>query len=227
MIARQSKLFGGGRRFYVVDSDNSIQRLLWTEYRDVTDIVEVHQVFHWEDYARTTDAILKRVTPDDFLVMDTADNPWGAVQGSTIAKVYGEDAADHLLRIYAEEDDRKAAMEREGKENIWNVINAQYFRWWLPIINTLPCHLFCTAAPKVISKQERDQALKRLYPLGIRADGQKALSHQMHTVLWFNGHAGNWTFSTIKDRGRAIIEDRPVQNFAVDYLMAVAGWMPG
>lgn len=85
-----------------------------------------------------------------------------------------------------------------------------------------------TAEAKSIGKRdlEKDADAKRLYgPLGYFPSGQDTIRHAMSTTLFLDHpNMGEWRLTTIKDRQREEQDKLSVGEFAIDYLMAVAGW---
>ena len=45
-------------------------------------------------------------------------------------------------------------------------------------------------------------------------------------IITKKGRKGEYTLSTVKDRGRDDVEDAELNDFAKDYLQGVAGWKP-
>jgi len=101
-----------------------------------------------------------------------------------------------------------------------------YFRLYKHLL-TDPSHLLLTAEGQAVGDTD-GKAMKDTYQVhGIRPAGQKKLGFLTQTVLITKkGRKGEYTLTTVKDRGREDVEDIELDDFAKDYLQKVAGWKP-
>lgn len=223
--------------FYVADSEiSNYDRLLATAFTDVEN-VEVTPCTEWQewvDFVAKTNAAMSR---DDWMVIDMITPLWDAVQGWFIDKVHGSDIEDFFIeKRIAQQKVRDSAKKGDdaankrgfsainGEDGDWQVINKQIFRLYNDMMKC-PGHWYWTAEQDKISKED-DKEVKAAYgAYGIKPKGQKKMPHVPMTSIWLTkSRVGAWAMTTIKDRGRTEVEDEPVENFARDYLMEIAGW---
>lgn len=226
-------------QFYVADSEIfNYERLLATAFSDVEEYGNVHitpctEWQEWVDFVAKTNPIMGR---DDWMVVDMMTPTWDAVQGWFIDKVHGQDIEDFFIeKRVAQQQVKDAAKGTEvkrgfsainGEDGDWQVINKQMFRLYNDMMKC-PGHWYWCAEQDKIGKDD-DKEVKATYgAYGIKPKGQKKLPHVPMTSIWLTkSRVGNWAMTTIKDRGRPEVEDEPLHNFAVDYLMGIAGWKP-
>lgn len=221
--------------FYVADSEiSNYDRLLSTAFTDLNN-VEVTPCTEWQewvDFVAKTNSVMGR---DDWLVIDMMTPLWDAVQGWFIEKVHGSDIEEFFIekRITQQKIKDSAKKGQEvprgfgainGEDGDWQVINKQIFKLYNDMMKC-PGHWYWCAEQDKIGKDD-DKEVKAAYgAYGIKPKGQKKLPHVPMTSIWLTkSRVGNWAMTTIKDRGRPEVEDEPVENFAVDYLMNIAGW---
>lgn len=225
--------------FHVIDTDYSASydRMIGTEFQDVGERgnVTTHVTGPWDwpailDAART---VQKQVTRGDWVVCDSMTPTWNAVQEHFTSEVHGNDIETYLLDIRKK---REAASKNGGMKGSsleafdgwmdWSVINPMYFRLYKHLL-TQPGHLLLTAEGQAVGDTD-GKAMKDTYQVhGIRPAGQKKLGFLTNTVLITKkGRKGEYTLTTVKDRGREDVEDIELDDFAKDYLQKVAGWKP-
>ena len=226
-------------RFHVIDTDYSpsYERLLATEFSDVGERgnVEVSLVMP-DDWAELIDEVARitsRMTPEDWLVIDSMTPTWGAVQEWYVDKVFGASGWDeYLLDVRQKREKAKAkgakvkALEPLDGWMDWSVINPTYFRLYKRTLRGNPGHLIYTAEASKLGDNE-DRGTRDLYgEIGFKPAGQKKLGHTTQTVLYLSKGRNGWGVTTIMDRGRAELDDEDLENFARDYLQKIAGWKP-
>lgn len=209
---------------YVIDTDGTAERMLPSGAENVT----VHECYEWDEITAALDAVQALVQPHDWLVVDMIDVVWDACQAHFIERVFGCDWDQYFMerRISAEQERKKAAstMKLDGRHD-WGVINRLYRKVAVTLFFRSRCNVFACAPVASIGESE-DPATQAMYAhLGVKPKGQKALSHQVHTVLYTKQRRlGQWTMTTVKDRERVQLDDAAVSDFAPDYLVGVAGW---
>lgn len=177
------------------------------------------------------------IKPNDWIVVDMIDNAWKTVQNYFTTQVFEEDMGDYFLEIRKEvhargEKDIKGkpvqTIAREAFDGWkdWVVMNRLYDDWILPLIYTIPCHLYAAAKVEQIDRGEKDAEILTLFgDVGVRPTGQKHLGHQMHTLLLYIPGKDKWFVTTLKDRaGRSYFTKIPLTSFYMQYLVAKAGW---
>jgi len=242
----------GGPKFYCIDTDNAVNYMIATSYPDL-DIksggnVEVFRVADWEDYhghAKSDthpdgaqEKILKKIKPNDWIIIDMADTPWETVQRFYTSEIFGKPKGAYLLQVRRmvqnklESGDKKAFLSEEGFKGWedWSVINAMYADFMIPIINNPCAHLYLATKVQALSPKE-DPTVKVLYgDFSIRASGQKNLGHAVHTILLYSIDISTkgkpvWKVTTVKDRAnREYFTKTEFISFYWQYLVAKAGW---
>lgn len=204
--------------FYVIDSDFAVDRML--DGKSLTNVT--HDVAtEWTEFVELTRKYQKAMKPNDWLVIDFISPAWNAVQAWYVEQVFGKD----IDAYFVDRRKAKAKNDLEGDTD-WKVINKAYGAWATMLLKT-PGHLFATAPVKAVGDRD-DAATKQLYALhGVKPEGQKMLSHQFHTVLMLSrARGGEFQMSTVKDRERREVNKAEVKDFALSYLLSVAGWRP-
>lgn len=235
-------------RFYVLDNEGqSYARLLHTDYQHVAERGNTYianiWIDSWVDYVPQIEAwcrgtakrMVKGGAPgvtapaaglNDWLVIDSMTRTWPAVQVWYNQEVFGEDTSDHLLALKkANKDDQKEYQKNIAIDNQWDVINPQYFKLYKAIMQW-PGHVYMTADVKDLDRKNASKEQEANYgTVGVVPAGQKILPNFPHTVLLLEKtRQGTVNVTTVKDRGRRGMVKEPVNDFATDYLMGVAGW---
>lgn len=246
--------YKGGPKFHVIDTDNAVNYMLATTYKELDSKVGgnviVYPVYNWEEYHGhaasdkhpdgAQEKILKTIKPNDFIILDMADTPWEAVQRFYTSEIFGKSKGTYFLQARRlvqskfESGDKKAHLSEEalkGWED-WPVINAMYFDFIMPLINNPVAHMYLSTKVQALTAKD-DPTVKVLYgDFGIRAAGQKNLGHAVHTILLYSidisvKEKPVWKISTIKDRaGREYFHKTEFYSFYYQYLVAKAGWEP-
>ncbi len=221
-----------GSQFYVLDNDYAYDRLLATDFTELSN-VEVAVADEWPDYVPQIKKWKEAgVNKDDWLVIDSMSATWPVVQSYFIEQVFGKEDDDYFLKFRMMQQEKGGRQKGESGNPLegftdWSVINKMYNRLYVEIAKW-PGHVYLTAESEVISKDEKDRAVKATFgSFGVKPRGQKRLGHTTHTVLlMMKGQTGRYTVSTVKDRGRVELEDEEMGDFGKDYLVAVAKWRP-
>lgn len=205
---------------YVLDSDYAIERML--ENENLSN-VEHRLVTDWEGYVEGVKDFQKKMTADDWLVIDFISGAWDAVQSYFVDQIHGKDLDAYFL----EARKKKAKGNPLEGDTDWGVINKLYKAWLNILLGGTPGHIFATAQAKALGDRD-DPSVKQMYgAVGVRPEGQKHLGHSFHSVLLFGKtRLGEYNFSTVKDRARREVERAPMAEFATSYLLPIAGWRP-
>lgn len=227
--------------FWIIDNDNSYERLLETDFPDVAE--NGNLLFCGQDFggapntwkggiAGLADASDK-MARDDWLVADMLSKFWDHVQEWFVESIFQEDIDDYFLKVRMEKarlkdssgKDKKALGAFEGWMD-WPVINSTYHKRVSDKLLNCPGHLFCTAEAKKIEEDD-DKGVRELYgPFSMKPSGQKRSGHLMQTVLIMSktSRTDEFKLNSVKDRGRMMWRDEVFQDFATDYLVGTAGW---
>lgn len=206
-------------RFHILDSDNSLGRMLATDFGHLTN-VEVEPVYEWTDYLSNTERVVKVMTPDDWLVIDFIGPAWDACQDYYVDQVFSKGSDEFFLEA------RKANAKGSALDGYkdWTVINKLYRK--LP--NTLlkaRGHVYATSPADAINAAMEDKDVQNIFGhVGFKPRGQKHLGHTFHTCLYLMQDRKGWKVRTAKDRGREMLKGADIGDFVTSYLMPVAGW---
>lgn len=224
--------------FHVIDNDNTVVRLLETEFQDVAErgnvIWEPYEAYEWAESIAAIRTALAAMGRDDWLVIDTLGKLWDQVQEWFIAQVFQQDIDDYFLKLRMQKEALKSSGGKEKKSLgafegwlDWPVINQVYHKNVSKPLVRCHGHLFIATEAKSLSDED-DKSTRDIYgSLGRKPEGQKRSGHLMQTVLHFSKkRAGTFHLeSVVKDRGRENWKGEQFTDFATDYLVNTAGWV--
>lgn len=233
--------------FHVIDNDNTLERLLGTDFTDVRDRGQVipYETYNFDETTQAIVDIQSQMTRDDWMVIDTAGKIWDQVQEWFTDQIFQEDIGDYFLKVRLEKEALKQRAKGNGGKDSkslgafegwmdWPVINKIYHDRVSKKLLQCPGHLFITSEANKLAQEKQGQpgeerGVKELYgQLGSKPAGQKRLGHMMHTVLFFSRmRGGSFKLTTVKDRGRYNWNTEEFGDFANDYLIQTAGWTKG
>jgi len=210
-------------KIYALDTDYRAPQSL--EHIDIWEkCVDLRQPQEWDELQEDTDYILKTGGKDDWLVIDQADQPWGYVQAYYIEQIMGKKPHQFFFD-FKKGGGRGNPMAGAYGEN-WNIINQMYRDWMVRQVLRFKGHVLAVAKSEPIG--EGDEALARKYfgPYGVKPRGQKDLGYQFDSILLTKfGRTGNdYQLTTVGDTNRAKLDEQPLNDFAVEYLVKIAGW---
>jgi hypothetical protein len=217
---------------HVIDTDYSMpyDRALATDFADIIDRVDVNVVdTEWDPFCEGLADTVGRGDPEiDWLVLDTISPSWESVQNWYLEQVYGHDLPAHLIELrktYA--DDLKAYHKALTEDMNWSAVKKEYGRRvWIPIRNWKGNLIICAEA-KSVGRDDNDETRMLYGPLGFKPTGEARLSHVAATNLFLDHpNRGTWRMTTIKDRNRGELEHTVIDDFGMDYLVEIAGWVP-
>ncbi len=220
-------------RFKVIDTDDAVQRMVETDFPELTNI-DVAVAQDWEGFTAAARRFMeeaKKITDsapperkEDYpwIIVDFSDATWDMVQNYFTEQVFNEGIADYFLQARKGLKSSKAALQPLEGWTDWQVINKLYQEIW----NVLTkgggrYHLYITAGSAQVSGLENKSLYKSLK---FMPRGEKRMGHRVHTVLMSSVDKDGWYLSSAKDRGRELLDDKPNPNFAITYLMKVAKW---
>jgi len=251
------RLLPTGSIFRCIDTDNDIDYMLQTQFPHLLPEnggnVLVCPAFDWPEYKIGVDWLKRKqrvkeklspvllkdfvrpLKPNDWTIVDRADNAWSTVQNHFVENVFDEDAGDYFLEIrrQLQSGARKAksggtpvAEGLDGWKD-WTVINKLYNDWIKPIVYQIPTHVYAATQVDKVDRGEKDAELQMMFgDIGVRPSGQKRLGGQMHSLFLFIPGKDEWFITTVKDRGgRSYFKKVKLIDFYMQYLVAKAGWI--
>lgn len=237
-IAQWLHRTGSPARVYAMDSD-MVANWAPDVYPNFDHNVTAYDTYKWEEYKEALSKAESDYDParGDWLVVDTGDRPWAAVQ-DWYTRVIKEVEVENWVIEHAKSDKFKQHPLTGEYGMNWFYINDQYNRWFQPIIrwrgHVLVC---CHEKPLARASGEKgerpdDKELIQLYDkVGVRPEGQKGLSLPMQTVIRLSNNIARVgsgkierKLTTVKDKGRDVMQDKAWGDFVVDYLVDVAKW---
>lgn len=226
-IAQWCQQEGLDAEFWVLDTDGgSVGRLIRRSYRDLHN-VHWTEVYGWEDYNSALDHIQENAKEGDWLVIDMIDAAWDSVQEYFSQQVFQEDLADYFLEARKTLSDKDKSLDALEGWKDWVVIKKLYKRWLDKALFAGPYHIFAAAKAQTVEKND-PATIRAAFWNGSRPAGEKNLAHLFHSVLYLEHRMDKgkdtWTLTTMKDRGSRYVDSLKVQNFAMQYLVGIAGW---
>lgn len=197
---------------YVIDADDGVGKLWRAEFPDVTNL-RYSLVRTWPDVSAKIKEIKAQIQPDDWIAIDMIGRYWELAQSYEVGEVYGEDAAEYLLAA------RKQAVEASKTNQPptlasvdWNVVKRLHNDSFIDdIIGHWKCHVLATtSADPIIAEFDTEETKSLFGQYGFKPDGEKRNPHRFDTVMLLTKiKAGDRFFTTIKDRGRPLLDKEP------------------
>jgi AAA domain len=219
--------------FFCMDTDDSVQRLLETDFTELQNIT-TRVVQTWEDFDLAATEFLRKADEyvsnvditrkEDYpwVIVDFSDATWDMVQNYFTEQVFDQGVAEFFLHARKQMRGKAGQLQPLEGWTDWQVINKVYqTRWTALTKGGGPYHLYITSGSKEISGMENRSLYKSLKRM---PTGEKRMPHRVHTVLMSSVDKDGWYLSSAKDRGRELLDDKKMPNFAISYLMKVAGW---
>jgi hypothetical protein len=141
-------------------------------------------------------------------------------------KVHSTDLDEHIVNLRAESADIKTFNKELAEAMNWPVVNRVYTERMLKPIRKWKGHLLLVCEAAATGKTDDEEARALFGHLGLKPAGQKRNHHIASTnlLLTKTGH-GDYKLTTAKDRNRAELEKEAFDDFALDYLRDVGGWV--
>jgi len=210
--------------FFVMDSDDAIPRMLATEFADLKNVT-VFACSNWLDYVQALETVGKKAKEGDWLIVDLISEAWTAVQNYYVRTVFQKDPGEYFMKVRLELDEGAKKLSALSGWVDWVVIKRVYNDWLRQIKYKVPCHIYATASVRA-ARDADEREIKEMFAGGKMPEGEKHLGHEFHTILSAEHLHDGWTMSTIKDRGRKLMDRQPMPNFGLGYVIAVAGLKP-
>lgn len=221
--------------FYVVDTEiDNYDRLLDTGFTDLSNVT-VESPMGWEDVMAGVRKFKAEMDVNDWLIVDSMTPTWDLVQEWYIENIFG--VSDDLFFTQARAAQQSGDKGKDGDGGLdgwrdWGVVNKNYFKIYRELA-TARGHVYLTAEGDKVQEPKGkiagdDKETRNTFGThGLKPKGQKRLGFIPHTVLLFSKtRQGEYTYTTVKDRGRTEVDDGEVTDFSKDYLVTVAGWKP-
>lgn len=225
-IAAKLAATGSPNKMWVLDTDYSWQRFLAAEGNPGN--VILREVADWSAYVKGIQEALQQAMPGDWVVIDHIGVAWEMAQDSYITQAYGRDPVEFLLD--AKKNMKKnagmgAALSGMGD---WPFIKRMYRSVMQDLLYQSKMNVIGVTTSEKIWETDAPDKMATYNRLGGKPGGEKHLDYGFHSVVLCGQSANQWWFTVAKDRGRQLVERIPVTDFAVDYLVNVAGWIdPG
>ena len=216
--------------FYALDTDYAVERMLYDGFPGLAKSGRVifTNPIEWTDYEEFGESLRRKMTDDDWCIVDLMDEAWEEVQNHYSMEVYGKTKGQHFLT-------RRKEMKNPNKENTfegstdWNIIKPLYAAFNKNIFYAHKGHTFVAAAAAAVNRGggmfgDKAEVLEVFGHVGMKPLGNKKLMHNLHTALLFTQTKDGWRLTTAKDRERTMLKNEDIDNFAQDYLVDVAGW---
>jgi hypothetical protein len=237
-----------GARFWIIDNDNTYDRLLETDFIDISEHPGLlfagdgfgGDPYEWKGTAESIKYATEHMGVDDWLVIDFGDKLWAQVQEWFTGEVFHATPEDYLLALR-----QSKTRKKDGGADVnlgvyegfmdWPVINTEYHaRVSRPVLRSRG-HLFWVAQSQGLDKQDDKQTQEVYGAYGSRPQGQKGSRHAMQTVVAFGRkRSGELTLESMKDRGRGLwmgegygeLDKEGIvrYDFSKKYLVETAGW---
>jgi hypothetical protein len=221
--------------FYIIDTDDTTERLLEDDFSGLHN-VEPMVVEDWAEFTLGVREFLAEIdtytksgeTPRQelpWLGIDMSDVTWDWAQAYFVDQVFNEGIDEYFIRARKElEPGAKKVNPMEGWVD-WPVINKIFQARWNPLTKGRNYHLFLTAKGGDVRREEKQN--RELYDaIGSMPTGEKRMGHRVHTILFSSKTTkkNEWHLTTAKDRGRKMLDNEVITDFAGDYLEDIAGW---
>lgn len=210
--------------FFVIDTDQTVIPYLESEeFAEVEERIDFREPLEWPEYIEALKDFRKKATPNDWLVVDMASEPWNEVQNYYAEQVYGKDLGDYWLeyRKQIEANDGRGSKSAFDGTTDWQAIKKMY-RQYMAYVIRFPGHVYLATGEKKINDHLDGPDVTKLASNGWKPEGEKTLGHAVRTVLRLN----NQRATTVKDRQREVLSGVKIGDFSKDYLLKVAGWLP-
>lgn len=215
-------------QFYIIDTEGKMDYTIDRNFGDVQlDNVHVTVIGQddWPGLMKALAEIRAKVKPDDWLVIDSITESWGAVCNFVADKKYGATREDYWEKLFEAKPDTNIGKEG-GLDLPWaQVINPSYYKLY-GMLKNWPSHVLATAQiDEVDAKSDREGVRQAFGSVGVKPKGQKDLYFQFHEVLLLEKDKNDiHKMSAFGTSSGIHFRDEPFKDWAMDYLMKKAGW---
>jgi hypothetical protein len=217
-----------GRKFFILDTDDSIPRLLALEFPRLKNVI-VFPCRDWTDCVKALEAIRLKIAANDWLVIDMLCTVWDYVQSYFVEEIFNRDIGTYFLQMRKSMKTDASNLNALKGWTDWSVVNKLYQSFINEICYQIPASIFFTCKATKLSTEDDATTQDMFSVYGVKPEGEKRNVFRVHTVLLLSHGRQGFTLSTIKDRGRVRLENVPLtenMTFAIRYLQVVAGWEP-
>lgn len=225
-----------GRAWYLDTDMTVIDFLAGERFAPLSERINVYTPDDMEEAIQFLETASKEAVPgEDWIVVDRIDWAWDEAQNEFSTKVFGASVDEHFMAFRQafeaekkKDNDKKSGNPFDGLAD-WPTIKKRHTRFTRALLKATQrgVHWYAAASEKtIIEKLEKDQDVLRTYGrIGARPAGEKFNGHLARTVLRLMGNSPTtWRMTTVKDRERKQLDGHGVKDFALDYLVEVAGW---
>lgn len=213
---------------HILDCDVSgaYDRAIAVDHPDVESRATITRCSDWADYIGALETAVRDGDPEhDWIIVDPHSVSWDWVQDHILGLLYGDDLVGELIQLkkdYA--DDAKGYHAAKSNMMNWDLVKKEYNRAFAAL-QRWNGHVVLVCEAKELYARE-DEQTKSLYgPLGVKPAGNARNRHVTSTTLYLDHPSRDrWRVTTVKDRNREELDKVVVDDFAMDYLMGVAGW---
>jgi hypothetical protein len=216
------------RKFYCIDTDDAIPRLLATEFSQLQNVL-TYPALDWQSAAKALELIKVKITANDWLVVDMLDSVWDFVQSYFVEEIFNKDIGVYFLQTRKMMKSDASSLNALRGWTDWSVVNKLYQSWINEICYQLPCHIYFTCKATKLSTEDDATTQDMFSVFGAKPEGEKRNCYRVHSVFLMSHDRRGFYLSTVKDRGRIPLQSIPLtpeQNFASRYLQLVAGMEP-
>lgn len=242
------------KKFYVIDSDFGIPKMLDEGYGHLQDegILHLWNPIDFENMMQASREVRKLAGSHDWIIIDMAEQFWTEAQSFYIRGVYGDEPADYFLQMRREVTDKggkdpRAYGGQSGTD--WGFITKIYKECELPLTMKSLANVFVVTEERKLDSDRGDapDKIKDYKHVGGMAPvGQKGLGHRLDTVFRATKRTnGQRQITLVGDRGREEVSEYvnshaarawaehgkkilnledPPNAFTQKYLVEIAGW---
>lgn len=220
---------------YAIDTDlSSLEFMDGERYGELFDRITFETPEALDEAIENLEKWAQEATPgEDWLVVDRVDWAWDAAQEEFSNRIFGVDVDEHFMAFreaWQKEKDGKAAGNPFEGFTDWPTIKKRHKRFISALMTATKrgVHWYICAGEKDTNEKLDDATTNRMFGrIGARPMGEKTNPHIPRTVLRLQGNNPNtWRMTTVKDRERPQMNGQAIKDFALDYLVGVAGWQP-
>lgn len=227
-IARKCQSSGSDARFFYINNENGIRKLIGSEFKDLKNIT-LFKAYTWEDHEQAMIQIMKaKPRENDWIVVDLFNETWELVQNYYTLKVFGSELDDYWLkyRTVAAASIKDSSVNPLDGWQDWPVIKKIYKDFTDKFLLKSGCNIIgITGVDKVNEKTDQLDIIQNFGRFGVRPSGNKKTGHWFDTIIFVKAlKPGDHYMTTIKDKGRQPLEGVKITDFAIQYMMARAGW---
>lgn len=222
-IAKLHQNMGSDAKFYIMDSDDAVLRMLGGDTFNELENLVIEPVLDWADYDRALDDFIVKVKgrPQDWIITDMISPAWEAAQNEFTSEFRNQNMEEAYLKWLHEGAKGWTPLDRTE----WGAVNKIYKGWGNKLVFRTGCNLFATASSAKLGDSDEKDLRTIFATVGYKPEGQKNNPHRFHTIMFFEKNMkGEYIMTTVKDRERDEYKSMAVGDFSMTYLLGTAGW---